>query len=295
MDIMSRFHPQGHTVLNRTQWRGKEPRSCGVTTVKGHSYSAGSDEPFKFDVEVSYRPKGCITYVGDTKYDGWTAMILDRMKDGTLLDGHGKPLPDGAPPVYLPYELYKDVDYNEIDFGEFVGEYEVEGVKQYKYDDLIQQLVTSRGFRGSVRATFMAPRRHRPTVKVILSNMPSHTASGGFGEMVINVNNQTPQLRKVLLDHLTDVMSGFIEGRYSMKNLSNNESVFAELDDVLVDCTPNEEGKDSRFHILGEYMTDDDLENLAIRLMATYTIEVGVVTGRNRGLLLKRTSVSEEF
>src|SRR4051794_39625256 len=88
--VMSRFHPQGKRVLNRTECRGKEPRSCGVVNIQGRAHTVGSHEPFVFDIEVGYRPKGCITYTGGTKYDGWTALVLDRAQDGTLLDGQGK-------------------------------------------------------------------------------------------------------------------------------------------------------------------------------------------------------------
>src|SRR5262245_14426149 len=105
MEIISRFYPRGKQVLNRTEWRGKEPRTCGVVSVKSRPHGSMSEETPEFEVEVAYRPKGVITFSGGTKYDGWTAMILDRKKDGTLLDGHGNPLPEGQPPVYLPFEV----------------------------------------------------------------------------------------------------------------------------------------------------------------------------------------------
>ena len=288
MDIMSRFHPQGKTVLNRTEWRGKEPRSCGVTTVKGRPHSAGSTEPLTFDIEVSYRPKGTTTFVGGTKYDGWTAMMLDRMKDGTLLDGHGKPLAEGQPPVYLPFEVYEDVEFNDISFGEFVGEFEVGGVKHINQEDVFHQLEGS-GFDAGIMSYFVARHKHRPSVKIILSNAPSGTGADAWGTRIINVNNSTPYLQRVLMDHLTELVNGFVEGRYSIKTISNKEMVFAELDDVLVDCTPNEQGKESRFDILGEYLPDNFMEELALRLMATYEVEVEVVDGPKGGLLFRHS------
>ncbi len=288
MDIMNRFNPQGKPVLNRTEWRGKEPRSCGVTNVSIRPHSVGSHEPFIVDVEVTNRPQGCIVYVGKTKYDGWTAMMLDRKNDGTLLDGHGKPLPEGQPPVYLRFELFDDVDFNEIDFGEFVNEFAVEDVKHVEYDDVLQNCSSI-----SSSSTFMAPRRHRPQVKIILSNSPSGTMTDGFGTKIINVSNFTPHLQQVLLDELGELVSGFIEGRYSIKNLSNNDFVFADLSDSLVDCTPNEEGKESRFGCLTEYVPATLLEDLAKRLMATYEIEVSVVDGRRTGLLLRKLAPSK--
>jgi hypothetical protein len=293
MEIMARFNPKGKTVLNRTEWRGKEPRSCAVTSVHFRSHSAASEEPIIYEVEVTYRPKGCIVYSGNTKYDGWMAMVLDRKKDGTLLDGHGQPLPEGQPAVYLRYEVYEDVDFNEIDFGDFVGEFEVEGIKHVEFDDVLRQLHESRSFSASITSTFVAPRRQRPMVKIILSNDPSGTGMDGFGTRIVNVNKFTPQLQQVLLDQLTELVSGFVEGRYSIKNMSNGDFVFAELGDVLVDCAPNEEGKESRFNCLSEYVPDTFLEDLAKRLMATYEVEVSVVDGTKNGLLLRTLDVSK--
>jgi hypothetical protein len=57
-------------------------------------------------------------------------MLLDRKPDGTLLDGHGGGLPDGGEPVYLPFELYHDIDFNELDFGELLSETIVGGVDE---------------------------------------------------------------------------------------------------------------------------------------------------------------------
>ena len=293
IDIMARFHPQGKTVLNRTEWRGKEPRSCGIGKVKMRPYSAGSNDPKVFDVEVTCRPEGCITYVGSTKYDGWTAVMLDRSSDGTLLDGHGKPLPEGQPPVYLRYEVYNDVDFNEIDFGEFVGEFESQGVNHVEHRDVLRQFQESPHGSVSIKSTFMAPRRQRPDVKIALSNAPSGIGTDGFGTRIINVNSFTPQLQQVLLDQLTELVSGFVEGRYSIKNFSTDDFVFAELSDVLVDCTPNEQGKESRFHCLREYVPDTFLEDLATRLMATYEVDVSVVDGPEGGLLLRRNDLSK--
>ncbi len=287
MEIMSRFHPNGKTVLNRTEWQGKEPRACAVTSVNFRPHSVGSKEPMVFDIEVTCRPKGCITYVANTKYDGWTAMMLDRGKDGTLLDGHGNPLPEGQPPVYLPFELYDDVDFNELDFGEFNGEFEVQGITHVSRDDVLRQIQESPRISASIHSTFMAPRRHRPLVKIIISSAPSGTSTDGFGTRIVNVNNFTPHLKQVLLDQLTELVSGFIEGRYSIKNLSTDEFVFAELSDSLVDCTPNDEGKESRFDCLSEYMPDKFLDDLAKRILATYEIDVSIVDGSNGGLLLR--------
>lgn len=294
MALMARFHPQGITVLNRTEWRGKEPRSCGVTKMNlSPEEPASEPRMFKALIEVAYRPKGCITYVGQTKYDGWTALMLDRRQDGVLLDGHGNPLPDGQSPVYLPFELFNDVDFNEIDFGEFIGEFEVEEVKHVDYAEVWKQFMQSPHLGISMNSTFIAPRRHRPLVKLVLSSSPSGTSTDGFGTRIVNINNFTPQLQQVLLDELTQLVSGFIEGRYSIKNINNKDFVFAELSDVLVDCTPNEKGMESRFNCLKEYLSETYLDDLAKQLMATYHVDVSVVEGDKIGLLLRKTDERE--
>ena len=293
MDTIPRFRPQGKMVLNRTEWRDKEPRSCAITKVRSRPRAVDSSEPTVFDVEVTYRPKGYVVFVGETKYDGWTAMILDRMRDGTLLDGHGKPLPEGQAPVYIRAEVYEDIDFNEIDFGEFVEEVVDEGIKHVKYDEVLQQMHESPHFSAGITSTFIAPRRHRPLVKIVLSNAPSGTSIDGFGTRIVNVNKVTPHLQQVLLDELMEMVRGFVEGRYSLKNQSNDDLIFVELSDAFVDCTPNEEGKESRIDCLHEYMPEEFLEDMANRLMATYAVEVSVVDGPKGGLLLKAVEPSK--
>jgi hypothetical protein len=290
LELMSQFHPKGRTVLNRTEWRGKEARSCGVSSVHMRPYSAGSNEPRVFDVEVSYRPKGCIVYVGNTKYDGWTAMLVDRKPDGTLLDGQGNTLPDGEAPVYRAFEVYEVVEFNDMDFGEFVGESDVEGIKRVHFDDIFRQ---TQGKRFTTAATFVAARRHRPMVRIVLSNAPSGTGSDGFGTRIVHINNYTPHLPQVIADALVEVLNGFIEGRYSMSGLSTDDFVFIQLNDALVDCTPNELGKGSRFNCLQEYLPEAFLGEQARRLMATYAVDVSVVDGPKFGLLLKAAAIGE--
>ena len=294
LKVMSGFFPQGKTVLNRTEWQGKEPRSCGITNVKMRQHSAGSNEPMIFDIEVTYRPKGCVTFVGQTKYDGWTALIIDRKNDGTLLDGHGQPLAPDLPPVYLPFEVHGDVEFNEIDFGEFVGEFEIDTVSHLNYDDVISQIQTSPPVRISIQSTFIAPRRRRPLVKIVISDTPSGVATDGFGTRIVNVNAYTPHLGLVLLDELMDLVSGFVEGRYSIKNISNDKVVYVELSDVIVDCTSAAEGDETRFNCLSKYLPDLNFDELAKRLMATYELQVSVVDGAKPGLLLaiEKTSAS---
>lgn len=289
--VMDRFTSRGKRALNRTEWRGKEPRSCAVTGLHSRTHPPTTKEPLLFDVEVTYRPKGCIAYVGNTKYDGWTAMMLDRGRDGILLDGHGSPLPEGQPEVYLPVEVYDDIDFNEIDFGNFIGESPAEGVEHLTIDAVkraIREGIERNGGGGGIFSSFMAPRRHRPLVKIALSQGPSGTDVDGFGTRIVRINALTPHLQQVIVDELNDLIGGFVEGRYSIKNMATEGLTFVELADSFVDCTPNSEGKPSRFNCLKEFVPAGFFDELALRLMSTYDMAVSVVDGENGGLLLRR-------
>ena len=290
LEIWDRLHLHGRTLLNRTAWRGKEPRTCGIVGASGKPYRPGSNEPKVFEVRVAYRPPGCITYTGDTRYDGWTAMLIDRAPDGTLLDGKGSPLPLGKPPVYLPFELYDDVEFNDIDFGEFLGEEEVPGVDHIRFDEVVKSFTGGATFSADAHGSFVVARRSRPTRKIILSSQPTGPLSGPSGhEQVINVNINEPHLKDVVMRHLKDTLAGFLEGRLSLTTMSGDDStVLVLLSDCLVDCTPNESGGKSRSNVLDEFTPGSFLEDLAKQTMATYEAEARVVEGAKTGLLLRR-------
>lgn len=292
-EVRSRLYPQGKMVVNRTAWRGKEPRTCGVTAINSRPHGVGSAGPVLYEIEVTYRPKGCITYLGGTRYDGWTVSVLDRADDGTLLDGHGEPLPDGQSPVYRQVEVFGEVDFNEMDFGEFVGESEVEGVEHVTYEYMMERIRHSPRVRAGLKGSFVAPRRHRPPVKIVLSNDESGFVRDGFGTHIINIQKSTPQLRQVILDHVGEVVAGFVEGRFSMKNTSNEDLVFVEMDDLVVDCAPNPGEEKTRFNRLLDYLPETYLDELALRLMATYEVTVIVVDGPEVGLTLKRSNPTQ--
>jgi hypothetical protein len=115
--------------LNSVEWMGKEPGSCRVIHIQQkESVPVGKTammDHAEFLVFVGYRPHGWISDVKDggrQRLNGWRLEVRDQRNDGTLLDGHGKPLPEGAEPVYLTYEIYHLADYSNCDFGTFLGE-----------------------------------------------------------------------------------------------------------------------------------------------------------------------------
>jgi hypothetical protein len=214
-------------------------------------------------------------------------MMLDQRPDGTLLDGKGQPLPDDAPRVYLPFEMYNDIEFNNIDFGEFIDEIEIENVSRTTSKAVMQEMRTSAKCSMSIHGSFMAPHRDRPFKKIILANTPSGVGMDGFGTHLIVLNLQTPHVEYVLMETLYQLMCEFIEGKASMKNCESDDFTFAELAGSLVDCSPNEQGLDSWFDVLHCYTPIGFLEDLAKRLMAIYAVEVSIIEGKQGGLVLR--------
>lgn len=291
-DVMKVISTIPTYTLNRTEWRGKEARSCAVTRVSSRPHTSGDTNPIIVDVEVTYRPKGFISYTGNTKYDGWTAMVLDRAADGTLLDGNGQPLKDGEPPVYMPKEVCDDIDFNALDFGEFIDEVEVGGVPRTTEEAVFRELQSGQ-LSTSMQGSFIAPHRSRPLKKIILSNHPTGEAVDGFGTRILNINLSTPRFEDVLMEQLSTLMCEFIEGKASIKTIENGNVAFVQLSDALVDCEPNEYGYESWFDMMHAYTPIGFLEDLAKRLSSIYEIQVAVVPGKGGGLVLRPDGKSE--
>jgi hypothetical protein len=297
MDAFDIFYPKGHHALNRTKWRGKEPRSCAVTGLRSHPQFADDIGPTVFDVEVSYRPKGYITFLGNTKYDGWTAMMLDKKKDGTLLDGQGNALPPGQPPVYLPFEVYEDAEFNEMDFGEFIEEVEIGGIAHVSRDDVMQRTRTARRFGGTMDAGFVAPRRQRPQAKIVVTDLQLQSAGESKGMRTIFVDKTAPHFKQTLFDQLYEVASGYVEGRYSIKTLSTEDFMFVEFSDAIMELKHNSadpKNLESLFDVFATYCSPEDMEEMAKRLMAVYEVDITIVDGNEGGFLIRRTNKKEE-
>jgi hypothetical protein len=274
-EAMQKFLPGGHYALNSTEWRGKEPRSCAVTGISSPPHSAG--EQVVFDLEVTYKPKGHISYTGKTRYDGWTAMMPE-----------GGPIADGQQPNYTAKEVFGEQDYNGLDFGEFVGEYDMDDIKRTTIEQLHAEMLASGKFSAGVSASFMAAHRHRPQVKIILTNKPDFEAVDGFGTRVVNVNIQTPNLEQVLMQRITALMHDFMQGKVSINNSSCESFTFVKLSDVLVDCELNEIGEDSSFNILHHNTPLTFLDELARQITAVYEVKAEIVTGKDGGIVLRR-------
>jgi hypothetical protein len=292
LDPFNMFFPKGQHVLNRSEWRGKEPRSCAVTGLRSGPQSQAGEKT-TFEVEVSYRPKGHITYVGNTKYDGWTMLALDKTKDGTLLDGRGKPLPDDAPPVYLPFEVYEDVEFNDLNFGDFLEEVEVEGIRRVDYQDVLRWCRESTSVSATIRPAFVAARRNRPLAKIVLTEEAWQSGSESVGMRTIFVNKTAPHFRQTLFDQVYEVVAGFIEGRYSLKTLSTEAFEFISLSDSMMELK-SKEGDPRRLEsvlsVFSTYVTIEDMKELAERLEAVYEVHIAIVEGGEAGLLLKHAS-----
>jgi hypothetical protein len=269
--------------LNNKEWRGKPARSCAVTRVHSKPHSMGDPSPVVFNVEVTYRPKGFISYVGTTKYDGWTAMMPNRSNAGVYLDMEGNPLKDGRPIIYLPFEVYGETAFDKLDFGEFVDELDIEGIKETTEAQVMADLAAGGKLGGS---SFIAAHRSRPLKKIVLSNALTGKAKDGFGTDILNIClADTDHFEPVLMEELTKLVCGFIEGKAYITNMGNDEFTFLDLSSSLVDCEPNEQGFDSWFDVLRNYTPLGFLEDLAKRVMALYEVQATVVPGK--GLVLR--------
>jgi hypothetical protein len=281
-DVWSRFLPDGKYVLNRTAWRNKESRTCAVTGLGTSERQPG--DPVEILIEVTYKPKGFISFVGNTKYDGWDVLKVDKQADRTLLDGNGNPLPEGQPPVVSRWQVYDDMEFGDMNFGEFVEESEANEIRRTSLEQLFSEL------KGNIRAgnpQFVAPYRSRPSKKIILTNSASGKGVDGFGTVIENVNHSTPNIKDVIFEKLIELTYEFVEGKASIKSVEDDETTFVELSDVIVDCEPNERGEPSQFHVIAKYAPDGFLDELAKRLIARYAVDVSVIEGQRCGLVLK--------
>lgn len=277
-DLMARFMPRGQYALNRTEWQGREPRSCAVTRLSGGSDS-GDSGPVSANIEVTYRPKGYISYTGNTRYDGWTAMVLAEP---------GKPLRDGEKPVFVPREVYQDIDFNELDFGQFVEEVDVQDVKRTTVDAVMEEIVESGKVSGSSYSTFMALHRSRPNTKIAVVNEPTAEFVDRFGIRVVPISLSIENFEQALMEQVTQLIRDFMEGKASIKNIYGGDVTFVALSDVVVDVTPNEMGEPSWFNVLNMYTPIGFLESLAKQLAAVYEVQVEIIEGREGGIVLRR-------
>ncbi len=276
-DVHGKFMPQGRYALNKTEWRGKPPKSCAVTRLSMPPTSPGAE--MIVDIEITERPTGFISYTGNTRYDGWTAMMVKEPN---------KILADGEVPEYVPTEVYGEMEFNDLDFGEFIREEEIEDVQETTEDLIIEELKASGKISMTMKPSFMAPHRSRPFTKVILSNDPDGEAIDGFGSRVVNLWLGRPNVEQVLMRVLKQLMSDFMEGKASITCYNNDDLTFVKLSDVLVDCEPNEIGEDSWFDVLHYYTPITFLKDLALQLMAKYEVKAEIVNGKGGGILIRR-------
>lgn len=287
--VMNRMHPDGETLLNSTEWRGKPPRSCAIRGIHAVTGGGHVGAPNVF-VDVVCRPKGFKSYVGHTEYDGWDAVVVDRKSDGTLLDGKGLPLPDGQRPVTVQFRAYRDMDFNAIDFGEFIGEVETQPVKKISVADFDAEFKQkTRSFNATVKSSFFAHRRQRPTIKIIVCSAPSQSVKRGSDHSIV-LSNSEPHFEERLMETVRSVLFDFIGGIVSLPVIEYGDVCFVQLDGAVVDCTPNEHDAESWFNMLSAYTPIGFLEELAKRAMANFWLEATVVEGSGGGLLLKLLS-----
>lgn len=289
MAMAQRFHPNG--AINQTEWRGFAPRSCMVTRFGSQPKNVGDTGPTFYEIDVTHRPKGEISYRGEMRLDGWDVTKLARNAEGRV-DESGNALEDSKPGVYITSGRFQEIDFNALDFGQLVSESDDIGVPKVTVESIYQEIESSGSGNVSMKSNFVAARRSRPVRKIILSNSPTSEGVDGFGTQILNINMSTPHLEQELMERLTELLFDFLEGRASIKCIECSSVCFVELSDVLVDCEPNEQGMNSWFDMLPFYTPTGFMEELAQRVMAKYRVAVSIVDGRKGGLVLRHDKSS---
>lgn len=290
-NLLGRYHVDGRRAVNATQWRGKEPRSCAVTRIRSKPHVTTDTNPVEVEIEVTYRTAEHVSYVGKTRYQGWTAMVLDRGKSGELLDGKGQLLEAGKPPVFLPVEVCPDLEFGDLEFGTLVSEVDLPTIARISHADVFKEIHASGRFDETGSSSFVAARRQRPTKKIILSNATTGDGQGDFNTTVRNISLNTPNFEFVLAEELATLMCEFLDGQVSITSHLVGNKIFVDLSDSLVDCEPNETGNPSEFDVLWANTSGTFMSDLAARLMSQYRITADVVTndiGSAEGLLIGR-------
>ncbi|MEZ6136985.1 MAG: hypothetical protein R3C53_18985 [Pirellulaceae bacterium] len=209
--------------------------------------------------------------------------MLDQDSNGVLLDGNGNPLPDGEEPVLLPFELYDDLEFNNLEFGELIEEIALIEEKDIEFDDIMRRIERSGHFKMDAADAVAVLHRSRPSVMILISENPTSAMRGGFGELIHNINLETPHLKQVVAEQLVELVRGFLEGRYDLPVLQGADIFMLDLTKVLVDTSE----KESRFECLLEFLPDGFLSELARRVASRYRLQAKVVMGRGQGLLLE--------
>jgi hypothetical protein len=268
-ELMSRFYPNGKINLNKTEWNGHPPHSCIVTNMRGYGSAADEETNWTFDVicrspdHVSYDANG-------VKSIGWTQHIMLKSPDGLLMNAGGAPLSNGSLPQIVTNVPYGEIDFNGLDFGTLIGTRETPGITHTTLEPMVEEIrSTSRFDSGITRSRFIAARRNRPFTKIIITSMKSGVGVDHFGNRMININTNTQHFEIILMDQLFRMLMDFIEGRISLHVKATGDAyAFVQLDQSVVDCTPNEVGMDSWFYALTQYTPVTN----AIRLSVTRAV-----------------------
>ncbi|HET6246908.1 MAG TPA: hypothetical protein VFE47_04340 [Tepidisphaeraceae bacterium] len=273
-----------HEGVNATTWMGKEPRSCRVTNIHSGWQTGDGSSPMTAEITVVYKPIGCVTFEGSTRYHGWQPMMLARNQAGELCDANGVKLRPDAQPIYVAATSVPvpEVEFANLNFGEFLGETDAPGIPKLKFSEVMATINAGGRFHAYINDSFVASRRQRPDTKIIIANHPSHS-----GQFTI-VNTDTPQIEQILMDKVTEILSEFIEGRISIVTFGNEADIlFVKMSDLIMDTTYSDEGF-VWSDCLKTYVPITFMEELAKRLMAFYKVECSIVEGDELGLLIKQ-------
>lgn len=290
MDLFDRYYPDGKTVLNRSTWMQRPPRTCCIRGVSNDWDEPG--EPLDAIIEVEYRSPDFVSYVGETRYEGWDVRMICQ-RNGIPVGADGEPLADGAIPIFDDFEVYPDIEFDELQFGELIGETEIRDVESISIENLRTEGFSEKPLRTSSDITFLAARKSRPTGTVTLSDQPSGIYDQN-GFRLFNVDVAAGHLEYTVENAYFQLMCEFLGGLVSLSCLANPDATLVYLSDTFRVATSTARTPDSKGDIFKAYASPTLLVNLGRRLKAQFPINVTVVEGDCFGLLLSHQTTEDD-
>ncbi len=269
-DLFSMFFPNGSSALNSTEWQGFPARSCGTRRIRAVNQGI-------WEVQVEYRPPNFVSYVSDTRYEGWTALQPLRNSDGALVNEHGDVLKNDEAPCYQRFNLFKPIEFNDLDFGVLVDQKAL-AQQSVSYSDIMG--VDSKTLSFDSSSSYVVTHRYRPHPNILITDR-LRPGIQRQNELYL-VDPNTPQIKQVVGECIYEIVRGFMEGRYSLTTITNDKYFMVDLSSIVVDAT----NENSRFECTSDFIPEGFLHDLAQKLSSRYAVNAAPVEGERIGFVL---------
>ncbi len=97
-------------LINDSEWMGKPAGSCKIGSFEQEN-PVSDGEIATITLTIVCKPSGYISHVNNTRYDGYK------------LIGVTDPVTGEFEEAARPYDIYKEDDFSQYDFGDYRGEF----------------------------------------------------------------------------------------------------------------------------------------------------------------------------